>query len=117
MRVNKSINFSIDGQRLCRIVEVGEHFLFLTEGIGLYAGGLDVFSQRQAVNDVSRFDLFEYLRLLAYIGLLVATVGGLPVACAGFVTVCSQRRAVALAWLGSLVFFYLFWAGGDEPGA
>ena len=75
-----------------------------------------------------------YLRLLVYIGLLITTLGGLPWVIGGLVNVVNKKkwrareesalagqrpgstdlnaRIFVYSWLGSLVFYYVFWAGG-----
>jgi hypothetical protein len=75
-----------------------------------------------------------YLRLLVYIGLLITTLGGLPWVIGGLLYMVKQEkwrtqdasalsgqtpactsltaRTFVYAWLGSLVFYYVFWAGG-----
>jgi hypothetical protein len=75
-----------------------------------------------------------YFRLLIYITLLAATLGGLPWVIGGLMKVVNQEkplrreasapasetpgatnsgaRLFVLAWLGSLLFYYVFWAGG-----
>lgn len=79
---------------------------------------------------------FGYFRLVVYIILLATTIGGLPWVIAGLARVLKNfntwRRgasaassnpvAVAnspalmfvVAWLGSLIFYYVFWAGGSS---
>jgi hypothetical protein len=73
-----------------------------------------------------------YIRLLIYIGLLATTLGGLPWVVVGLLKVLSREgmrdasslvgetpattnpgaRKFVFAWLGSLLFYYVFWAGG-----
>lgn len=82
----------------------------------------------------AHFEPFGYFRLLVYIALLATTLGGLPWVIGGFarvlkdfnvwrrdaaatgikpfVTTNSRALMFVLAWLGSLIFYYVFWAGG-----
>jgi hypothetical protein len=75
-----------------------------------------------------------YFRLLIYITLLVTTLGGLPWALAGLASVlksqesgnrdasppasgtlsvtASASRTFVLVWIASVLFYYVFWAGG-----
>jgi hypothetical protein len=75
-----------------------------------------------------------HIRLLVYISLLAATLGGVPWIIGGLVKVikdrnrwirnpsmpgdqtggaeCVSARTFIYAWLGSVLFYYVFWAGG-----
>jgi 4-amino-4-deoxy-L-arabinose transferase-like glycosyltransferase len=56
-----------------------------------------------------------YFRVLVYLTLFAGAVGGMVWVVWGLKeALCRRRTVFVLAWLGSLVFFYVFWAGASS---